>query len=159
MGRRTREPRRAALNIAELNAGDFVMLAACGVLFLALILNWWVGGDTDNAVWKSSGYFILMLLLILATVVLAIYPLLQSESSLPRLPFATPPMFIAIGFVIFLSTLYEFGRYTGVLQHTVSPGFGIYLALVCGLLYLVGALIKWGSRERRIRAQDLGSTQ
>jgi len=151
MGRPTRDIRRRALNVGDLNSGDWIMLGASTLLFIALIANWWVAGDSVNAAWRSGLYFILMLLVILATVVLAMWPLLRMESRLPALPFATPPVFIMIGFIIFLATIYELGRYTGVLHTTVSPGFGIYLAMICSVIYLIGALVKWGSRERRLR--------
>ena len=151
MARPTRDTRRRALSVADLTSGDWIMLGASLLLFIALIANWWDGTAPENSVWRSGIYFIIMLILILATIALAIYPLLQSEMKLPELPVATPPVFIAIGFVIFLYTLYELGRFQGVAQPTVSAGFGIYLALICGLLYLVGALVKWGGRERRLR--------
>ena len=152
MARPTRDMRRPTINVGDLNSGDWIVLGASLLLFIAIIANWWVSGGSDNAAWKSGIYFILMLLMILATIFLAFYPTVRSEFNLPQLPWATPPLFILIGFIIFLATLYELGRYTGVAQATVSPGFGIYLALICSLLYLMGALVKWGSRERRLRA-------
>jgi len=148
MARPTRETRRRALNVGDLGSGDWIMLGACLLLFIALIANWWDGDAPENAVWKSGIYFTIMLILILLTVVLALYPLLRTEVKLPDLPVATPPVFILIGFVIFLFTLFELGRFEGVHQLDVSPGFGLYLALICGAIYLVGALVKWGSRER-----------
>lgn len=157
VARPTRDSRRRALNVAQIGSGDWIMLGASLLLFIALIANWWVGAGGENAAWKSGAYFVLMLILILATIVLAIYPSLQTEMKLPTLPFASPPVFILLGFVIFLTTLYELGRFTGVAQSTVSPGFGIYLALICALLYLVGALVKWGNRERRLNP-ELGAS-
>ncbi len=154
MARPTRDQRRQALRIGDLNSGDWIMLGASVLLFIALIANWWVANQNDNALWQSGVYFIVILVLILATIALVVYPSLQTEMNLPALPFAPPPVFIAIGFVMFLLTLYELGKYTGVFQTTVSPGFGIYLALICALIYLIGALVKWGGRERRLRASS-----
>jgi len=150
MARPTRDVRRRALNVAHLDAGDWLILFASVLLFIALIVNWWVRGGSVNSAWRSEVYFVVMLLMILATIVLVAYPMLEAEMGTRPLPFATPPILILIGLVIFLSTLYELGRYEGVAQPTISPGFGVFLALICSALYLVGALIKWGSRERRL---------
>jgi magnesium-transporting ATPase (P-type) len=151
MARPTRDVRRSTLNVARLESGDWIILGSSVLLFIALIVNWWVSGGSFNSVHWSKLYFLGMLILILATIVLTAYPMLEAESGFRPLPFAIPPVFLLIGFIMFLATIYEFGRYQGVQQPTVSPGFGLYLALVCCTLYLVGALIKWGSRERRIQ--------
>jgi len=150
MARPTRDTRRRLVNAGELGSGDWIMLGSSLLLFIALIAGWWVSGGNDNAAWQSGWYFVFMLILILITIVLVAYPAFQSEARLPALPFNTPPVFILIGFVMFLMTFYELGRYQGVLQSTISPGFGIYLALISSALYLVGAMVKWGNRERRL---------
>jgi hypothetical protein len=150
MARPTRDARRRTLNIARIESGDWIVLGASVILFIALINNWWVGNGNLNSVHYSELYFVLMLLLILLTVFLVAYPMLQAEAGLSRLPFALPPIFLLIGLAMIFATVYEFGRYQGVVQPTVSPGFGLYLALVCCVIYLVGGLVKWGSRERRI---------
>jgi hypothetical protein len=152
MARPTRDARRRLISVGSLDSGDWIMLGASLLLFIALIANWWDGDASENAVWHSGIYFAVMLIMILATVILALYPSLQSEMSLRNLPVALPPLFILIGFVIFLGTLYELGRFTGVAQSDVSPGFGIYLALICSVIYLIGSLVKWGNRERRLRS-------
>lgn len=154
VARPTRDMKRSAINVSDLGSGDWIVLGASILLFIALIGNWWVGGGSLNAAWRSQIYFFVMLLLILGTIGLVMYPLLLPESGSSTPKFALAPVFIAIGFVIFLATLYELGRYTGIAQPTVSPGFGIYLALISSLLYLMGALVKWGSRERRLRPQQ-----
>ena len=153
MARPTRDARRRSINVGNLNAGDWVILAACFLLFVALIGGWWTNPGGVNSVRFSQLYFVAMLVLILATIVLIIYPLLQAEAGLRPLPLATPPILIVIGFLILLGTVYELGRYRGIAQTTVSPGFGIYFALICSVIYLIGALAKWGSRERRIRGE------
>lgn len=151
MARPTRDVRRRTFNIGQLGSGDWVLFAATFALFIALIVNWWTGGSgAVNSVRFSEIYFVAMLILILATIALITYPVIQSEVNLRPLPFATPPIMILIGLIIFCATVYECGRYQGVAQTTVSPGFGIYLALICAVVYLVGALIKWGSRERGV---------
>ncbi|HEV3310214.1 MAG TPA: hypothetical protein VG815_06835 [Chloroflexota bacterium] len=150
MARPTRDVRRRTFSVAGFSAGDWIILAATVLLFIALIVNWWTGQGSLNSVRYSQVYFVIMLVLILFTIVLVGYPMLESEARLRPLPFASPPIVILIGFVMFLATIFELGRYEGVAQTTVSPGFGIYLALICSCVYLVGALIKWGSRERRV---------
>lgn len=149
MARPTRDVRRRSLNIGNLSAGDYVLLVVSFVLFLALILNWWVSGASVNAVKFSQFYFVIVLILILVTLGLIVYPLLEAEANLRPLPFATAPLLLAIGFLLLLMTTYELGRYNGI-GSTVNPGFGLWLAFVCSWLYLLGALIKWGSRQRQL---------
>jgi hypothetical protein len=45
--------------------------------------------------------------------------------------------------------VFELGRYSGVDNPTVSPGLGIWLAVLASVVYVFGAVIKWGSRLRR----------
>lgn len=152
MARPTRDVRPTALNVANLNAGDGIMLVVVVLLFVALVFNWWVSGQGVNAVKFSELYFVVVLILILVTIGLIVYPMIQSEAGIRPLPFATPPVLLLVGFVILLTTTYELGRYDAVGTTTVSAGFGLWLAFVCSWLYLVGALIKWSSRERALKS-------
>lgn len=150
MARPTRDVRRRSVGLGHLAAGDFIVLLVSLLLFFALIINWWVSNASLNAVKYSQLYFVIVLILILATVGLVMYPILESEANLRPLPFATPTILLAIGFLILLMTTYELGRYEGVGLGNVGPGFGLWLAFVCSWLYLLGALVKWGSRQRRL---------
>jgi magnesium-transporting ATPase (P-type) len=133
----------------RLGPGDYLMLLVSILLFLALTLNIWIRNESVNSLEHSGWYFIIMLVLILLTLVLVVYPVLETELSLPPLPFATPPVLLATGFLILLTTTYELGRYNGVGAVTVSAGIGLWLAFICSIVYLLGALIKWAGRERR----------
>ncbi len=125
------------------------MLLVSIVMFFALTLNIWVSNENVNSLAHSGWYFIIELILLLLTLVLVVYPVLESELSLPPLPFATPPVLLATGFLILLTTTYELGRYDGVGAVTVSAGIGLWLTFICSIVYLIGALIKWAGRERR----------
>lgn len=149
MARPTRDVRRRSLNLNRLGAGDYIMLLVCIVMFFALTLNIWVSNESVNSLEHSAWYFTVELVLLLLTLVLVVYPVLESELSLPALPFATPPILLATGFLILLTTTYELGRYDGVEQVNLSAGIGMWLAFICSIVYLIGAVIKWASRERR----------
>jgi len=125
------------------------MLLVSIVMFFALTLNIWVRNESVNSLAHSGWYFVIMLILLLLTLVLVIYPVLETEMGLPPLPFATPPVLLATGFLILLTTTYELGRYDGVGAVTVSAGIGLWLTFICSIVYLLGALIKWAGRERR----------
>lgn len=149
MARPTRDIRRRATNIGPLESGDWLLLGSSVLLFFAVVVNWWVSGGHVNAAKFSLAYFVVMLMLIIGTIGLICYPLFQAEASLPAIPLATPPLYLVIGVVMVVASIYELGRYEGVAQPTVSPGFGLYLAIVSSLLYALGALLKWASRQRR----------
>ncbi|HZT96692.1 MAG TPA: hypothetical protein VFB34_07625 [Chloroflexota bacterium] len=151
MGRPTRDVRRRSFDFSDLNAGDYVVLAATVVMFIALLGNWWVNGLAVNAAYHSQLYFVIELVLLLLTVVLVVYPLVHSELGLRPLPFATPPIMLAIGFLLLLTTTYELGRYTGVGVIGIGAGFGLWMAFVAAWVYLLGAVIKWGGRQRRLQ--------
>lgn len=149
MARPTREARRRS-TADQISAGDYIVLVMSAVLFVALLPNWWVHGANINSLKFSQLYFVIMLVLILITLGLLVYPILQSEAHLRPLPFATPPVFLLIGFLMLLGTVYELGRYQGVVPSSVTPGFGLILALIGTIVYLGGAIIKWGSRQRQL---------
>ena len=49
--------------------------------------------------------------------------------------------------------MYEFGKYACFQCQGVSRGFGIWLALISAVIYLVGAVIRWGSRPVESQSQ------
>ncbi len=135
--------------MSHIGAGDFGILIASVLLFVALIPNWWASGQSFNAVKYSVVYFVIVLVLILVTIGLILYPLMESEAGIRALPFATPPLFLSIGFLLLLITTFELGRYDGV-GSAFRAGFGLWLAEICCVVYLIAGLVKWGSRERRL---------
>ena len=149
MARPTRDVRRSAVSQGSLESGDWLLLAASALLFFAVVVNWWVSDSNFNAAQFSKAYFVVMVLLAVGTVILICYPFIQAQIGLPSLPVATPPLYLSVSVILILSTVYELGRYEGVTQPTISPGFGLYLAIVSSVLYGLGALLKWAGRERR----------
>jgi hypothetical protein len=56
---------------------------------------------------------------------------------------------MALGAVLLLIFVYELGKYACFQCQGVSRGFGIWLALISSVIYLIGAVIRWGSRPTR----------
>lgn len=148
MARPTRVTRYRTLDLTRLTAGDFAILGASALLFLALFVNWWANGQNVNALEHSSLYVTVSLVLLLVTVVLVIYPTLEPEFDLPPLPFATPLVLLGIGLVVLIMAVFELGRYIGVDNVGITPGIGPWLAIIASAIYLLGATVKWGSRPR-----------
>lgn len=149
MARPTRDVRRRTGNEGSLESGDWLLLGASTLLFFAVVVNWWVTNANFNAAKFSVAYFVVMVILAIGSVALICYPFVQTRIGLPSLPVATPPLYLSVAVILILATVYELGRYEGVEQPTISPGFGLYLAIVSSVLYGFGALLKWASRERR----------
>jgi magnesium-transporting ATPase (P-type) len=148
MSHLTRATRRHTIDLRQLALGDYIILVASVILFFALLLNWWASGQNVNAFQHSWLYAVITLVFLLITIVLVTYPLFQPEFRLPPLPVATPPLLLILAFLILLSVVYELGRYVGVDNVGIAPGFGLWLAFIASLVYLLGALIKWGARLR-----------
>src|SRR5437867_1545256 len=117
MVRPTRDVRRGSVVFGQLGTGDLIILFVSGVLFLAIMLNWWVSNMSVNAWQFSQLYFVIVLLVILATLAVDLYPLLETEMGFRPLPVATPPLFLGMGFLLLLMTTYELGRYDPILPN------------------------------------------
>jgi hypothetical protein len=142
------------MSLGFLGAGDIVVVGASILLFVALIANWFASDHVGsvNAIKYSGLYFVVALIIILISLALIVWPALHDQGALPALPFAVEPVILGIGALLVLLATYEVGRYTAVTMPgaagVVTAGFGVGLAFVCSWLYLVGALVKWGSRQR-----------
>jgi hypothetical protein len=56
-----------------------------------------------------------------------------------------------MGAILLLMFMFEFGKYSCILCQGVSRGFGIYVGLIASVVFIIGAIIRWGSRPTRGR--------
>jgi hypothetical protein len=54
-----------------------------------------------------------------------------------------------MGTILLLMYFFEYGKYSCITCQGVTHGFGIYVGLIASVVYIVGAVIKWGSRQTR----------
>jgi hypothetical protein len=94
---------------------------------------------------------VIVIVFFLATIFLVIYPALSPDLGLPPLPFSTPVVFLTMGAILLLMFTYELGKYACIQCAGLNRGIGIWVALISSILYIVGAVIKWGSRPSGIR--------
>jgi hypothetical protein len=92
---------------------------------------------------------VVVIVFFLATLFLVIYPTVAAEFGLPPLPFSTPLFFLTMGSILLLMFTYELGKYACIECQGVSRGFGIWVAWISSFVYILGAIIKWGSRPVR----------
>jgi hypothetical protein len=144
---RSARPRRSGfLDMRRITLGDYVVLGAALLMLISLFLPWFsVPGVTGDkwAFAHSEIAAVIVIIFFLASVFLVIYPSISSEMGLPPLPFSTPVVFLIMGAILLLIFTYELGKYSSV------EGFGVWLALLAAIIYIVGAVVKWGSRPSR----------
>ncbi len=155
---RTVRPRRSGfLDLRQIAIGDYVVLASSLMTVISLFLPWLVrtdgvGPHTDSAFAYSEVAAVVVIVFFLATLFLVIYPAITRDLGFPVLPFSTPLIFLSLGFILLLVFDYELGQYSCLLctgVATASRGFGVYLAFISSLAYIVGAIILWGARPSR----------
>jgi predicted membrane channel-forming protein YqfA (hemolysin III family) len=93
---------------------------------------------------------VVVILIFFVTIFLVLYPAVAYERGYGPLPFSAPVVYLVIGAVLLLLFVYQLGKYACIQCQGVSRGFGIWLALVSAVIYLVGAIISWGSRPARV---------
>ena len=151
---RSSRPRRGGfIDLRRITIGDYMVLVAGLLTMVSLFLPWFITSiPRTHGEWAftySEAASVIVIVLFLATVFLVLYPAIAVEMRLPPLPFSTPIVYIALGAALLLIFVYELGKYACFQCQGVSRGFGIWLALISSVIYLVGAVIRWGSRPAR----------
>lgn len=142
--------RGGVIDLHRITIGDWFVLFAGLFTVIALFLPWFhsnlAGGHDQNAFAYSEVAAVVVIVFFLATLYLVVYPALSADVGLPPLPFQTPMLFLAMGTILLLIFTYEAGRYGCVLCQGTSRGIGVWVALTAAVLYVLGAIVKWGSR-------------
>lgn len=151
--RNVRIRRRSFIDLRRVTLGDWiVLLAALGTL-VSLFMPWYRAASPLRNNWAftySEVASVLVIVFFLATLFLVLYPALSPDLRLAPLPFSTPLIFFTMATVLILMFTYELGRYGCIVCTGVSGrGFGIWLGLTFAALYLIGAIIRWGSKPAR----------
>jgi hypothetical protein len=151
---RSVRPRRGGfIDLRRITLGDYMVLVAGCLTVVSLFLPWFISSvPRTHGEWAftySEAASVVVIIFFLATVFLVLYPAIAAEMGLPPLPFSTPVVYMTLGGVLLLVFVYELGKYACFQCQGVSRGFGIWLALISSVIYLVGAVIRWGSRPTR----------
>jgi hypothetical protein len=143
------------LDLRRVTIGDYIVLVASLLTVVSLFMTWFVsnvpGTHNQWAFTYSEVAAVVVIVFFLATLFLVVYPAIAPELGLPPLPFSTPLVFLTMGGILLLIFMFEFGKYSCVLCQGVSQGFGIYIGLIASVVFIIGAIIKWGSRPSRVR--------
>jgi len=139
-----------AFDAKKLSRLDWAIVGGAGVAFLAAFLPWWgysgplhiygasvMGWSAGFTAWLGS------ILLSAAGVYLL---LKRAEVSLPSLPVG-PAVIVAgasaLGLVLVILRWLTLPRVRGGLAGSVGPRFGIWLAMLAGIVELVGAVLEF----------------
>lgn len=148
--RRVRPQRRSFIDLRRIAIGDYIVLASALLITVSLFLPWFVtnapGSHSQWAFTYSEIAAVVVIVFFLASIVLVIYPALSPDLRLPVLPFSTPVIFMTMGALLLLLSTYELGKYGCVDCVGASRGFGLWVAFIAAWAFIVGAVIKWGSR-------------
>jgi hypothetical protein len=145
--------RRSFIDLRRIMVGDWIILVASAFTLLGLFMPWITETTPtkhdDWAFTYSEWTSVIVIVFFLATLFLVTYPALSPDLGLAPLPFATPLIFFGMGAFLLLIFTYELGKYACIACQTTSRGYGIWVAWVAAFVFLVGAIIKWGSRPVR----------
>lgn len=148
--RSVRRRRRTFIDLRRITIGDWIVLASSTMTVASLFMTWFVsnvpGSHSQWAFTYSEVACVVVIVFFLATLFLVIYPALSPDLGLPPLPFSTPLIFLTMGSILLLLFFYELGKYACIQCQGVSRGFGIYVGLFASAVYILGAVIRWGSR-------------
>lgn len=151
--RSVRPRRRGFIDLRRITIGDYMVLVAGLLTVVSLFLPWFVSSvPRTHGEWAftySEAASVVVIVFFLATVFLVLYPAIATELRLSPLPFSTPIVYMTLGAVLLLLFVYELGKYACFQCQGVSRGFGIWLALISAVMYLIGAVIRWGTRPTR----------
>ncbi|HEX6506381.1 MAG TPA: hypothetical protein VF221_02005 [Chloroflexota bacterium] len=151
--RSARARRRGFIDVRRITIGDYIVLAASALTVISLFLPWFTSSvPSSHGEWAftySEVASVVVIVFFLATLFLVVYPAVASEMGLPPLPFSTPLIYLTMGAILLLMFVYELGKYACIECQGVSRGFGIWLALFSACVYIVGAVVRWGSRPTR----------
>lgn len=156
--RRTRARRRSFLDLSQIQIGDYIILISAALAVVSLFLPWLVtntpGSHNEWAFTYSDIAAVIVIVFFLATLFLVVYPALSPDLNLPLLPISTPLLFFLMGGIMLVISVFELGKYDCIeCQGLVSRGFGVYVLIIASILYLIGAVIKWGSRPSARRTE------
>lgn len=144
---------RGFIDLRRITIGDYVVAAAGLLTVISLFLPWFISNvPRTHGEWAftySEAASVVVIVFFLATLFLVLYPAISAEMGLPPLPFSTPVLYLTLGSILLLIFVYELGKYACFQCQGVSRGFGIWLALISSVIYLVGAVIRWGARPTR----------
>lgn len=153
--RRVHTRRRGFIDLHRVTLGDYVVLAASLLTLISLFMPWWTSplpGSRDQWAFTYSEWTsVIVIVFFLAVLFLVVYPALSTDLHLPRLPFATPVIFLTMGTLLLLMYTYELGKY-GCVNCPSTRGWGIWLGWFAAIVFIVGAIIRWGSRPAPRRA-------
>lgn len=151
--RNVRVRRRSFVDLRRVTIGDWIVLAASAFTVISLFLPWF-GQSTPRphdewAFTYSEVASVVVIVFFLATLFLVVYPSLSPDLGVAPLPFSTPVVFFFMGAILLLLFTYELGKYACIACQGVSREYGVWVALIAAVVYLVGAIIKFGSRPPR----------
>jgi hypothetical protein len=149
-----RTRRRSFIDLRRITIGDYVVLFAALFSAISLFLPWFVSSTTTGshnqwAFTNSEIAAVVVIVFFLATLFLVIYPAVSGELRLPPLPFSTPLIFLTMGSLLLLLFTYELGRYSCIQCTGISRGIGIFVGFIASIVFIIGSVIKWGSRTTR----------
>lgn len=152
--RRVRPQRRGVIDLGRIAIGDWIVLFAGLLTVASLFMPWFItdvpGSHDQWAFTYSDWASVVVIVFFLATLFLVVYPSLSPELGLPPLPFSTPLIYLVMGGILLLLFVFELGKYGCIIQcQGVTRGFGVYVGLVAALVYILGAVVRWGSRPTR----------
>ncbi|HZU13142.1 MAG TPA: hypothetical protein VFB58_09920 [Chloroflexota bacterium] len=146
-------PRRRGFELRRITLGDWVVLVSSLLTLVSLFLPWFVtnvqGAHDQWAFTYSEVYSVIVIVIFLATIFLVLYPVAALEFGLSPLPFSSPLLYFLLGIILLLLSVFEVGKYACIQCQGVVGGFGVYVAVFASLTYILGAVIRWGSRPRR----------
>jgi hypothetical protein len=146
--RRVRPQRRSFIDLRRITIGDYIVLCSSLLVLISLFLPWStnIPGRKDQWAFAYSEIAsVVVIVFFLATLFLVVYPALSADLGLPALPFSTPVVFILMASILVLLATFELGKYACV-ECLAGRGFGVWVAFFAAWAFLIGAVIKWGSR-------------
>ncbi|HLJ65748.1 MAG TPA: hypothetical protein VKX16_00130 [Chloroflexota bacterium] len=152
--RSVRPRRRSRFDLQRVTIGDYIVLVSALLTFICLFLPWFTTSLTSHSDTWAFAYSevaaVVVIIFFLVTIFLVFYPALAPDFGLTPLPFATPVVFLTMGGILLLLFTFELGKY-GCVQacQGLSRGLGLWIGLIASIAYIVGAIVRWGSRPSR----------
>jgi hypothetical protein len=135
--------------------GDYIVLFSALITAFSLFLPWFTSSTPGTQSQKAFAYSevasVIVLVFFLTALFLVIYPAISPDAGLPPLPFSTPVVLLTMGAILVLIFTYELGKYDCIQCGGISRGYGVWVGLIASLIFIVGSVIKWGSRPSRMR--------
>jgi hypothetical protein len=156
--RSVRVRRRSYFDLRRITIGDWIMFVAGAMTVVSLFLPWFVTSVPTTSAPHPHGEWaftysewasVIVIVFFLVTLFLVIYPAISPDLGLPPLPFSPPLIFFTMGAILLLVFTYQLGKYACILCTGTSRGYGIWIGLISSGVYILGAVIRWGSRPVR----------